>query len=168
MCIKWLKVNEILNKYYYLLVAALNRTQWTITASMGTPATNTLNIRIFPLSLFSGWIKRENNINQPGHRHTHPPHGQDGAPQFVWLMETSNMEFTVFTKHWMALLWTSEMSNSTSINQTTQEMNTDPINSNFRQELVFSRATESSENALKNPSLVSWSLKDFLNKHKKI
>lgn len=110
MCIKWLKVNEILNKYYYLLVAALNRTQWAITPSMGTPATNTLNIRIFPLSLFSGWIKRENNINQPGHRHTHPPHGQDGAPQFVWLMETSSMEFTVFTKHWMALLWTAEMS----------------------------------------------------------
>lgn len=47
-------------------------------------------------------------------------------------------------------------------------MHTDPINGNFRQELVFSKATENSENVLKNSSLISWPLKDVLNVQQKI
>lgn len=46
-------------------------------------------------------------------------------------------------------------------------MNTDPINSTFRQESELSKAPENSENVLKNSSLISWPLKDFLNIHKK-
>lgn len=107
MCIKWLNLNEITSHPWLLWTGHHDQShpawghQWQTLSTLWSCTQAGLS------AYFLTELGEETQSSLD--TDTHPPRGQggwDGAPQFGCLMETSIME-PVFTKYWIALLWTS-------------------------------------------------------------